>query len=249
MLVTGAMENAGGSGTRIRYAETEEKPAPKLDSTSSPAVPPEISAFEAIQKRLEEYRKVAIISPTEMNVRRYMELEAQVVRQASHFADVAQRVGWTNPELDNTVGGRPVNARALEVFNREEAAARIQTVSHLARTHALFFFFRGDCPYCHAFAPTLLELQAKHGLMIVPISIDGGALPQFPQPRLDNGISRTLNITQVPAVFLAEPFSGKITPLGFGVLSESQLLERIHIVANAGKDEPASSASKRLSLR
>jgi hypothetical protein len=35
----------------------------------------------------------------------------------------------------------------------------------------------------------------------------------------------------VPAVYLAQPFTGKITPIGFGVLSESQLVERIAIVA------------------
>ena len=67
--------------------------------------------------------------------------------------------------------------------------------------------------------PTLEAFQARHGIQIVPISVDGGGLPNFPQYRRDNGISRTLQVTQVPAVFLAEPFTGKITPIGFGVLS------------------------------
>jgi hypothetical protein len=38
-------------------------------------------------------------------------------------------------------------------------------------------------------------------------------------------------VTQVPAVYLAQPFTGKITPIGFGVLSEAQLVERISMVA------------------
>ena len=42
---------------------------------------------------------------------------------------------------------------------------------------------------------------------------------------------QTLKVAQVPAVFLAQPYNGKITPIGFGVLSESQLLERIAIVS------------------
>jgi hypothetical protein len=41
---------------------------------------------------VEDYRNIAIIRPTEANVRRYMELEASVVRQASYFSEVAQRV-------------------------------------------------------------------------------------------------------------------------------------------------------------
>ena len=42
----------------------------------------------------------------------------------------------------------------------------------------------------------------------------------------------------MPAVYLAQPFTGKITPIGFGVLSEAQLVERIAIVA-AAPAEPA----------
>jgi len=45
--------------------------------------------------------------------------------------------------------------------------------------------------------------------------------------RADNGIVRALKVAQVPAVFLAQPFTGRILPVGFGVLSESQLVERI----------------------
>ena len=37
----------------------------------------------------------------------------------------------------------------------------------------------------------------------------------------------------MPAVYLAQPFTGVITPIGFGVLSEAQLLERIAIVGAA----------------
>ena len=86
---------------------------------------------------------------------------------------------------------------------------------------------RQDCPYCHAFAPTLAAFQARHGIQVVAISVDGGPLPSFPNARPDNGIATALKVSQVPAVFLAQPFTGKISPIGFGVLSESQLLERI----------------------
>src|SRR5688572_20465437 len=66
--------------------ETEEKLSPQLSVPPSvtPAKPepqkaPELVQFERLQKRLEEYRNIAIINPTEANVRRYMELESRVV--------------------------------------------------------------------------------------------------------------------------------------------------------------------------
>ena len=225
------------------------KPPPKADKPQRDTRAPELIEFERLQKRLEEFRNIAIIRPTESNVRRYMELEARVVRQASYFSDVAQRVAWSTPDLDMTLEGRPVNARAIEVFDREQVQSRNQSLASLSRTHVLFFFFRSDCPYCHAFAPTLEAFQARHGIQIVPISVDGSGLPNFPQFRRDNGISRTLQVTQVPALFLAEPFTGKITPIGFGVLSESQLVERIATVTAPGAEAVVPSVTRRVSLQ
>lgn len=66
--------------------------------------------------------------------------------------------------------------------------------------------------------------------------------------RMDNGISAALEVSQVPAVFLAQPFTGRITPIGFGVLSESQLLERIAIVASPEGEALLPGAARQLAL-
>ena len=195
--------------------------------------PTELIEFERLQKALEETRHIAVMRPTEANVRRYMELEAQVVARASTFADMAQRIAWASPNLDPTLQGRPVNAKALEVFDQLQMTQRSESIGALGRDHVLLFFFRGDCPYCHAFAPTLQAFQARHGIRVVAVSVDGGSMPGFADARRDNGISRTLQVSQVPAVYLAQPFTGVITPIGFGVLSEAQLLERLGIVGAA----------------
>ena len=218
---------------RSVLAPPSSRPAPV------PTRPAEILEFERLQKAVEETRHIAIMRPTEANVRRYMELEARVVAQASTFADMAQRIAWATPELDPTLQGRPVNAKALEVFEQVQMAQRSASIGALGRDHVLFFFFRGDCPYCHAFAPTLQAFQARHGIRVVAISVDGGAMPGFADARRDNGISNTLKVNQVPAVYLAQPFTGVITPIGFGVLSEAQLVERIAIVS-AGPPPAAS---------
>ena len=186
--------------------------------------------------------------PTEANVRRYMELESQVVARASYFADVAQRVAWATPALDPTLQGRPVNAKALEVFEQTELVDRSRSIAELGKDHVLFFFYRSDCPYCHAFAPTLAAFQARHGIQVVAISVDGGPMPGFPQARTDNGIATALKVAQVPAVFLAQPFTGKITPIGFGVLSESQLLERIAAVSGPQTEAMLPGTTQRLAL-
>lgn len=198
-----------------------------------PPQPPEIAAFEQLQKALEQARTIAIMRPTEANVRGYMEIESRVVARASEFADMAQRVAWSTPQLDPTLQGRPVGAKALEVFERQQFDTRSRSISDLGQDHVLLFFYRSDCPYCHAFAPVLQAFRDRHRIRVVAVSLDGGPLPGFADARTDNGIATTLQVTQVPAVFLAQPFTGRITAIGFGILSESQLLERITQVAAA----------------
>jgi len=229
--------------------DTPQPPKP-VPTPAAPAAAraPELAEFERLQKALEEFRNVAIVRPTEANVRRYMELEALVVGRASYFADVAQRVAWSTPELDPTLQGRPVNAKALEVFERRQQADRSASVAALAADHVLIFVYRSDCPYCHAFAPVLQAFEARHGLQVMAVSIDGGPMPGFPRARPDNGIATALRVTQVPAVFLAQPRTGRITPIGFGVLSESQLLERIAIVSSPQAEASLPGATQRLAL-
>lgn len=215
----------------LQPSPRREPSSPRAARVNRPRRPPELAEFERLQATLEDARKVAIVTPSEDNVRRYMELEAEVVARASTFADVAQRVAWSSPQLDPSLQGRPVNARALEVFEQQTLADRARAVAELGRDHVLLFFFRSDCPYCHAFAPTILDFQARHGIQVVAVSIDGGAMPGFAGARRDNGIASALRVSQVPAVYLAQPFTGTITPIGFGVLSEAQLLERIVAVS------------------
>lgn len=230
-------------------ARREAAPKSSASTPKPPAKPAEIVEFERLQKAVEHTRTIAIMRPTEANVRRYMELEAKVVARASTFADMAQRVAWATPELDPTLQGRPVNAKALEVFEQQQMSQRSESIGSLGRDHVLFFFFRADCPYCHAFAPTLEAFQARHGIKVVAISVDGGQMPGFPDARRDNGIGTTLKVSQVPAVYLAQPFTGKITPIGFGVLSEAQLLERITIVSSQVAEASASISTPQAALR
>lgn len=216
---------------------------------NKPKRPSELAEFDRLQATLEDARKVAIVKPSEENVRRYMELEAEVVARASAFADVAQRVAWSSPHLDPSLQGRPVNARALEVFEQQTLADRSRVVAELGRDHVLLFFFRSDCPYCHAFAPTIVEFQSRHGIKVEAVSLDGGPMPGFAGARRDNGIASALRVSQVPAVYLAQPFTGTITPIGFGVLSEAQLLERIVAVSEPRYQAMVPSTVRRLATR
>jgi len=100
--------------------------------------------------------------------------------------------------------------------------------------------FRSDCPFCHRFAPILKRFEQDFGMKVLAVSLDGGILPEYPDARADNGIAARLNASSVPALYLTVPATREIQPVGFGLMSGSDLLERI---AALGRDKPEAAVS------
>ena len=67
--------------------------------------------------------------------------------------------------------------------------------------------------------------------------MDGGTLPEYPNARSDNGIAARLDAKAVPALYLTAPATREIRPVGFGVMSMTDLVERI---ATLAEDVPTS---------
>lgn len=207
------------------------RPAPR-----APQPPRELVEFEAMQKRLDDLKRIAVMNPTDANLTAYMRYQRMVMDKSERFAEHWQRLVWTVPDLDYGLTGRPTNAMAISVFDEQQRDRQAQTVKRLAATHGLIFVFRGDCPHCHRFAPILKRFEQEFGFTVLAISMDGRAIPEYPNARPDNGMAARLNATAVPALYLTAPATREIRPVGFGVMSMTDLLERIAALA---QDAPA----------
>jgi conjugal transfer pilus assembly protein TraF len=108
----------------------------------------------------------------------------------------------------------------------EQRKVRKAKLKALAQEYGLFYFFKGDCPYCHKFAPLVKNFAGEHGWDVLPISMDGGKIAEFPNAKLDNGIARKLNITTVPALIAIHPKTKKMIPLAYGMVSYKGMEER-----------------------
>ena len=80
-----------------RENKEQSKGTQRAAAPTAPARPAALIEFDALQKRVEELRNIAIVRPTERNIRSYLAVQAEVIDKASVFADVAQRVIWANP--------------------------------------------------------------------------------------------------------------------------------------------------------
>ena len=218
----------------------EDPPPPSKDAVPAPprsaaaAKAPEDAVmvrFEAYKQAIEKARVVAFFEPSPQNLKHYAALQTDLVKRSSEAADVWQRVIWANPQYDFTQE-RPVTRQGLNAYEEKANKAKIATFERLAATGVLYFFFRSDCPYCHEFAPTLANFSRATGIRVFPVSLDGKGLPDFPRPYVDNGIAGTLGVKSWPALFIGEPSKGVITPVGFGVMSETELAERLTEILN-----------------
>jgi conjugal transfer pilus assembly protein TraF len=219
-----------------------QDPPESTPTQKAPPEPPprvkELVQFEAMQKRLDDLKRIAVMNPTDANLLAYMRYQRAIMNKSEVFAERWQKLVWTTPDLDYGLTGRPTNAMAIGAYDEQQRDRQGQAIRTLAATHGLVFIFRSDCPYCHRFAPVLKRFEQEYGMTVFAISLDGKGLPEYPYPQPDNGIAARLNASSVPALYLTAPSKKEIRPVGFGVMALSELVQRISTLARDPRDEP-----------
>lgn len=188
----------------------------------------EIARF---RKELEGKRALAVLRPTTENIKAYIEAQQRLMRMGAVFSDTWMRTVWQTPDLNYELK-RPVNNSAIEVYKQEYNKKRLGVIDALKNEWGIFFFFRSDCPYCHVMSRTLKLLTERYGLTIFPVSLDGGRLPEYPQPQIDNGMADRLGITVTPTMILGNPKTRQMVVLGTGVVSLDDIINRIYILTS-----------------
>jgi len=205
----------------------ELKPKPKPDTPEPEPLPP---TLDEMRKEADRLLAHAIETPTEANVAAYMSYQQQLTTRAEQFARLWQRVLWTHPELDPTVG-EPVAAAGSAAIQAQQAAEEDHLLQALARTSGLLYFYTGNCPLCSAETPLLSAFAQAHGFSVIPISLDGSTDPTFPQSKVDHGAAEKLGVKSTPALFLARP-PHEVERIGTGFLTIEELTRRLIRIAS-----------------
>lgn len=214
-----------------RATPTQAPPMPQAQNSPAPQriETKDIKTAEQMRVELKRREDVAVMNPTDQNLRDYLELWQIAQEKGSVFADSWRRVVWTNPDLDYSLR-RPTNNSAIKVQEQIRNVSEDQHLKELAKAHGLIFFFRSDCPYCHAMAPTLKSFSEKYGIEVLPVSIDGGGLPDFPNPRDGRVHAQKWGVERVPALFIGSKETGDKAPIGFGMMSLAEIVNRMFVL-------------------
>jgi len=167
----------------------------------------------------------AVIDPTMDKVKKYLEFQKYIMSKSRLFSDVAMRVIWDNPELDQSAQKpRADFAREAVFLQSKEEISRKMALA--AQKGGIFFIFSSTCPYCRLEAPILKQFETNFGIKVVPVSIDGEGLPEYPKPVLDHGIVSLLNVNVTPTLFFGLP-PKEMHRIANGFVTFDELTDRV----------------------
>ena len=211
-----------------REDENEDRAAPPAPPSAAAEEGTATERIEAMRKALEEARAEAILDPTPAKVTAYLRLQQETLQRAAIFSDAFRRTVWATPELDYTLR-RPVGALAKQVWSDERRVARDAALARLGERYGLIYLGHAGCAGCKVFGPLLRAFASRHGLDVLAVSLSGEALEGWPEAVADNGRAQKLGLgnAPVPALVLFDIQTKRVIPVGFGVMAEDQMAERI----------------------
>ena len=218
--------------------EEEVTPAPPASDSTDPARPATERILE-MRRALEEARAEAILDPTAENVTAYLRLQQETLQRAAAFSDAFRRAVWATPEVDYTLV-RPVGALAKRVWTDGRREDRDAALARLGDRYGLIYLGDARCGACKVFGPLLRAFAERHGLDVLAVSRTGEALEGWPRAVPDDGRAARLGLgnAPIPALVLFDTVTKSVLPVGFGVMAEDEMAERIFALTEleAGND-------------
>ena len=211
----------------------EEKEVIKPEAQAITTSQPVLSPREILKKQGEEWEDAlatAILEPSKENYHNYLAMTAQIQQQSQEFATGFKQAIWVTPDYDYTLQ-KPRTTQAIVANNQKELRLTEQELYRLSQENGLIFFFRSDCPYCHRFAPVLKKFSKQYGFTIIPVSLDGKGLREYPYPKRNYDLGRKLNVEVVPALFMVNPDTNSVSTVGYGYSDWSALTKKVLFAA------------------
>lgn len=196
------------------------KPAAAMALINS--IPDPIKRLQAMQHLLTEAKDTAVLQPTMTHIATFLTLQNAVSANATRLRQNWQALLLNSPALNFNVN-HPTSEWANNAALQTEQSDTSQAIRQFAKHYGLFFFYRSTCPHCQHFAPVVQMFAAEYGFAVVPVTLDGNALPEFPNSVPDHGQATRLNVQEVPSLFAVNPDTHEVIALGAGDRAMDQL--------------------------
>ncbi len=218
----------------------ERVPEPEKQLPEPVAVPEDTTApvastpFSAawMREKLPEYRDIALENPSPENVRAYFYLQRYAMDMAERFAMTAQKVVLSDAVLDEN-NRRSLSTYGARVIDDHAKQATFDLAQKISAQAGIWYFYSSDCPYCEAQNPVLKRLQRRLDLAVLPIALDGKAMPDSSYPDFvpDRGHAKNLNVSATPTLYLVKA-PDQFILLSEGLTTDNSLMQRMILAAH-----------------
>jgi len=203
-----------------------------------PTTPEEAIHFAKIEKkRLKALLALALMDPTEENIRNYLQRQKKWIDQSVIFSQAWTKSLMAHPLLGDHLEN-PTSSYGIKIRKAMEKAKKTAFLKKASDNHFLLFFFKGKEVFSQKAGEMLSLFAEEYGWQIKALSLDEEAISSFPQFECDQGMSQLIGVEVTPSFFAIDPQKNKIYPVGAGLLSLSQLEDLLF--SQISKEEPSS---------
>ena len=199
------------------YSIDAEEPISK-PIQSSPSAPKSTPYEQLMEVRKATLNKLAsaLIEPSFDATLEYMKAQQGYAKNNQKFVQYWQQVLLVHPELDHSLNF-PTDNSAIAIRNDGANALIEKIVNEASKHYGLILFYKGNSSISQKFIIHLVPfVQASHFSMI-SVTTDGQPIEGLPN----------LQSRYMPALFLVNLKTQKMSPLSYGFVSLTELKERL----------------------
>ena len=169
--------------------------------------------FQAV---LTEFHKKAVMNPTEENMYEYLTVYDIARRKSLAVANVQMAMMQKYPEF-NVGNEYPVVTPGRSAYVRQTISEVKNKISGGKNDYGLIYFYSDGCEFCAEQSNILKYFIEKYGWEVKNINIHE-----------NSGIAARFNVEMVPYIMLIYRKSGDYLPVSTGVISLSDMEEKVY---------------------
>ena len=211
--------------------EKEQKIAPTQPSTA------QASPYEQLMEvRKQTLNKLAqaLIEPSFEATYDYMKAQQTYAKNNQKFVQHWQQVLLVHPELDYTLHF-PTDNSAVAIRNDSQNQLIEKVIRNSTKTYGLILFYRGNSAISQKMVTHLVPFVNENHFSMISVTTDGQSINGLPNPRSipEEQVEKTMHLKAryLPALFLVNLKTQKMSPLSYGFVSLTELKERFLDVA------------------
>lgn len=214
--------------------EEQEKRQAPVQAQAAPAAPSPYEQLMALRRQTQDKLAAALITPSFEATHEYMKAQQFYAKNNAQFVRYWQQVLLVHPELDHTLNF-PTDNNAVAIRNDSMNLLSERVIREGAKQYGLILFYRGNSSISQKFVSILMPFVNGNHFAMISVFTDGQAIEGLPNPKAIplEAVQKTvaLEARYMPALFLVNLQTQKMSPLSYGFVSLTELKERFLDVA------------------